>query len=165
MTAAPRAIPVEPADLRNPPELDTATLDDAALVAVEGVAGYREWLVPEAHAALEARALIVYAEAPPGLPTHLGERHGGRLRIRLYRYSGSAWYGGKWCGRGEWYATAYVGATRTRRGSVNVYLGKWRAPGVRVKSANGKPTPAPLSPEGIRRAVTLVSQRLPSATS
>jgi hypothetical protein len=146
-----------------PPELDLDGLGDdgldgegegRALVRVEGRAGHAERLLPEAFAALEAGALVVWLPPPPGWPR--------RLRVRLYRYSGPAWYRGEWVGRGEWYVGFHVPASVpwSGRRTVNLYLGTWRAPGVRSRAANARTAPPPLSPEGVRRAVRLVRDRL-----
>lgn len=148
-----------------PPELHVDELEARGLVKVEGPPGRFEWLLPEAMDALRAGALVVYAPAPPGVDTgRHGREERAALRVRLFRWNGPAWYRGydgtvRWTGRGTWYATAYA-RRRGRSRTVNVYLGKWRAPGVRSRAWNAKNNPAPLSPEGVRRAVELVEAKL-----
>ncbi len=159
--AEPRAIPDGAdvsADTPPVPELRLDTADALAALAelptfpVEGRPGHFEHLLGVAPAALEAGALVVYAPSPPGWPAP--------LRVRLYRWNGSAWYFGRWQGRGEWYANCHVPAAVPWDGrrTVNVYLGRWRAPGVRSRAVNARhDTPPPLSPAGVRRAVALVA--------
>lgn len=146
-----------------PPELHVDELETRRLVQIEGRPGFYDWVLPEVEAALRAGALVVYAPAPPGVDTgQHGRDERAALRVRLYRWNGPAWYRGRWTGLGEWYATAYARGhgSSGRNGTVNVYLGKWRAPGVRPKAWNAKNTPAPLSPAGVRRAVELVEERI-----
>ena len=161
--------PVESDDPPSPPELHVDELESRRLVQVEGRPGHFEWLLPEATAALEAGALVVYAPAPPGVDTGAhGREDRAALRVRVYRWNGPAWYRDyrgtvRWGGRGMWYATAYARGLGSRSRTVNVYLGKWRAPGVRSRAWNAKTSPPPLSPEGVRRAVELLTARIVSS--
>ncbi len=157
---SPRAVPTEPAPRTSPtvPELHIDDLDGRPLVKVEGLPGLYEWLLPEASAALEAGALVVWLPALPGWPRP--------LRVRLRRWNGPAWYGKEWQGRGEWYASAHVPAAVpcSGRRTINVSLGTWRPPGVQGRAANAKTFPPPLSPEGVRRAAELVVARIQAQT-
>lgn len=143
-------------DAPAPPSVAFAELDSLPLVEASGVRGHTEAVLACVMEALRAGALVVTG---PGLPK-------GINAVRIYRYFGPAWYRRAdgtemWCGRGQWYATSYVRGAGSR-GTVNVYLGKWRTPGSWARvSANAKTgTPAPLSPAGIRRAVARIAAKV-----
>ena len=157
----PGHTPARPA----PPVVAFGALDRLPLAVASGANGHTETVLGCVMEALRAGGLRVEG---PGLPGALG-RVGVRA-VRLYRWSGPAWHSyreeEKWCGRGEWYATAYVPRStrpgRMRRGTANVYVGKWHTPGTDARPAANanRDAPSPLSVAGVRRTVARIEAKV-----